>query len=163
MGTTVNRAGWGFVSQPAALFVAERVPPRHHVRWQKATVFRAWTATQPRRQCVPRASALNYATAGSSRLQSPDLKNACRSVVKNGRVDSTDERNMIDIMWPPEDSQWRKWAGPGLSSQQKHELWARWKAGQSLSDGRGLGKHAGSIFGVLLSKGGKKRLRLIAG
>ena len=44
---------------------------------------------------------------------------------------------------------------PGLSSQQKRELWVRWKAGQSLSDiGRGLGKHAGSIFGVLLSKGG---------
>src|SRR5271154_6866160 len=44
---------------------------------------------------------------------------------------------------------------PGLSAQQKRELGARWKAGQSLSDiGRGLGKHAGSIFGVLLSKGG---------
>jgi IS30 family transposase len=44
---------------------------------------------------------------------------------------------------------------PGLSSQQKHELWARWKAGQSLSDiGRSLGKHAGSIFGVLHSRGG---------
>ena len=44
---------------------------------------------------------------------------------------------------------------PGLSAQQKRELWARWKAGQSLSDiGRCLGKHAGSIFGVLLSKGG---------
>lgn len=44
---------------------------------------------------------------------------------------------------------------PNLSSQQKRELWARWKAGQSLSDiGRSLGKHAGSIFGVLLSKGG---------
>jgi hypothetical protein len=37
---------------------------------------------------------------------------------------------------------------PGLSRQQKQELWARWKAGQSLSDiGRSLGKHAGSIFG----------------
>jgi IS30 family transposase len=44
---------------------------------------------------------------------------------------------------------------PGLSSQEKRELWARWKAGQSLSDiGRSLGKHAGSIFGVLLPKGG---------
>jgi IS30 family transposase len=44
---------------------------------------------------------------------------------------------------------------PGLSPQQKHELWARWKAGQSLSDiGRSLGRHAGSIFGVLLSRGG---------
>jgi len=44
---------------------------------------------------------------------------------------------------------------PGLSRQQKVELWARWKAGQSLSDiGRSLGKHAGSIFGVLFAKGG---------
>jgi IS30 family transposase len=44
---------------------------------------------------------------------------------------------------------------PGLSSQQKEELWERWKAGQSLSDiGRALGKHAASVFGVLLSKGG---------
>ena len=44
---------------------------------------------------------------------------------------------------------------PGLSRQQKVELWARWKAGQSLNDiGRSLGKHAGSIFGVLSAKGG---------
>src|SRR5438552_18680189 len=44
---------------------------------------------------------------------------------------------------------------PGLSSQQKEELWERWKTGQSLSDiGRALGKHAASVFGVLLSKGG---------
>lgn len=44
---------------------------------------------------------------------------------------------------------------PGLSPQQKAELWTRWKAGQSLSDiGRGLGKHAASIFGVLVSRGG---------
>ena len=44
---------------------------------------------------------------------------------------------------------------PGLSSQQKRELWARWKAGQSLSDiGRSLNKHAGSIFGVLSARGG---------
>ena len=44
---------------------------------------------------------------------------------------------------------------PGLSRQQKQELWARWKAGESLSDiGRSLGKHAGSIFGVLSSSGG---------
>jgi len=44
---------------------------------------------------------------------------------------------------------------PGLSAQQKEELWRRWKAGQSLSEiGRSLGKHAASVFGVLLSKGG---------
>ena len=44
---------------------------------------------------------------------------------------------------------------PGLSSEQKHELWSLWKAGQSLNDiGRSLGKHAGSIFGVLRARGG---------
>lgn len=44
---------------------------------------------------------------------------------------------------------------PGLSSQQKEELWARWRAGQSLSDiGRALGKHAASVFGVVRLKGG---------
>jgi len=44
---------------------------------------------------------------------------------------------------------------PGLSDSQKAELWQRWKAGESLSDiGRALGKHAASIFGVVVSKGG---------
>ncbi|QTI81201.1 hypothetical protein IAI58_17825 (plasmid) [Roseomonas marmotae] len=44
---------------------------------------------------------------------------------------------------------------PGLSAEQKRELWIRWKDGQSLSDiGRALGKPAGSIFGVLQAKGG---------
>lgn len=44
---------------------------------------------------------------------------------------------------------------PGLSLQQKKELWNRWKDGQSLSEiGRALGKHAGSIHGVLSANGG---------
>ena len=44
---------------------------------------------------------------------------------------------------------------PGLSLQQKKELWNRWKDGQSLSEiGRVLGKHAGSIHGVLSANGG---------
>jgi len=44
---------------------------------------------------------------------------------------------------------------PGLSFEQKDELWKRWRAGQSLSDiGRAIGKHAASVFGVLVSKGG---------
>jgi len=44
---------------------------------------------------------------------------------------------------------------PGLSVQQKKELWNRWKDGQSLSEiGRALGKHAGSIHGVLSAHGG---------
>ena len=44
---------------------------------------------------------------------------------------------------------------PGISAAQKSELWCRWKAGESLSDiGRALNKHAASIFGVVISKGG---------
>ena len=44
---------------------------------------------------------------------------------------------------------------PGLSAAQKAELWQRWKHGQSLSEiGRALGKHAGSIHGVVSSNGG---------
>src|ERR1700736_4204792 len=44
---------------------------------------------------------------------------------------------------------------PGLTAREKRELWSRWRRGQSLSDiGRALGKHAGSIFGVLASNGG---------
>jgi IS30 family transposase len=43
----------------------------------------------------------------------------------------------------------------GLSSEEKSELWRRWKDGQSLSEiGRALGKHAGSIHGVLSANGG---------
>ena len=51
---------------------------------------------------------------------------------------------------------------PGLSQRQKDELWQRWKAGLSLSDiGRALGKHAASVFAVLLAKGGvAPRMRL---
>jgi IS30 family transposase len=44
---------------------------------------------------------------------------------------------------------------PGLSDKEKAELWKRWQAGQSLSEiGVALGKHAGSIHGVISLKGG---------
>ncbi|MGI8557112.1 MAG: IS30 family transposase, partial [Solirubrobacteraceae bacterium] len=44
---------------------------------------------------------------------------------------------------------------PGLSVQQKKDLWKRWKEGQSLSDiGRALGKHPASIHGVVKANGG---------
>ena len=44
---------------------------------------------------------------------------------------------------------------PGLSMAQKVELWQQWKQGQSLSEiRRALGKHIGSIYGVLSSNGG---------
>lgn len=42
---------------------------------------------------------------------------------------------------------------PGLSHEQKAELWQRWKAGETLSDiSRALGKHAASVFGVVAAK-----------
>jgi hypothetical protein len=44
---------------------------------------------------------------------------------------------------------------PGLSAAQKADLWQRWKYVQSLIEiGRALGKHAGSIYGVVSSNGG---------
>jgi IS30 family transposase len=44
---------------------------------------------------------------------------------------------------------------PGLTSAQKKDLWRRWKEGESLSEiGRALGKHAGSIHGVVKASGG---------
>ncbi len=44
---------------------------------------------------------------------------------------------------------------PGLSAKQKKDLWLRWKDGQSLTEiGRAIGKHPGSIHGVLSTNGG---------
>ncbi|MFF8717850.1 IS30 family transposase [Streptomyces sp. NPDC015184] len=44
---------------------------------------------------------------------------------------------------------------PGLSDEQKREVWRRWRDGQSLSEiGRALGKVPGSIHGVVAANGG---------
>ena len=44
---------------------------------------------------------------------------------------------------------------PGLSDVQKDELWRRFAAGETFTAiGRALGKHAGSIFGVVAGHGG---------
>lgn len=44
---------------------------------------------------------------------------------------------------------------PGLSPDQKRELWRRWKVGESLSEiGRALGRQPGSIHGVVVANGG---------
>jgi len=44
---------------------------------------------------------------------------------------------------------------PGLTAEQKRELWSRWQAGESLSEiGRALGRQAGSIHGVVAANGG---------
>lgn len=46
----------------------------------------------------------------------------------------------------------------GLSIEGKAELWARWRAGESMSDiGRALGKDPGSIYTLLLVQGGIAR------
>ena len=53
---------------------------------------------------------------------------------------------------------------PGLSYEQKAELWRRWKAGETLSDiGRALGKPAAFVFGVVVAKGGFAPVRQYAG
>ncbi|MGW6413485.1 IS30 family transposase [Streptomyces vinaceus] len=44
---------------------------------------------------------------------------------------------------------------PGLSDEQKREVWRRWRDGQSLSEiGRALGKVPGSVHGVVAANGG---------
>ena len=44
---------------------------------------------------------------------------------------------------------------PGLTAEQKRELWSRWQAGESLSEiGRELSRQPGSIHGVVASNGG---------
>ncbi len=60
---------------------------------------------------------------------------------------------------------------PGMSPEQKADVWARWKRGESLSDiGRALGKVPGSIHHVVSAQGGitppvrrRSRLALTAG
>ena len=47
---------------------------------------------------------------------------------------------------------------PGISAEQKQELWRRWKAGETLSEiGRALGKHAASVFAIVVAKAGLHR------
>jgi IS30 family transposase len=44
---------------------------------------------------------------------------------------------------------------PGLTAEQKRELWSRWQAGESLSEiGRALDRQPGSIHGVVAANGG---------
>jgi IS30 family transposase len=44
---------------------------------------------------------------------------------------------------------------PGMSEEQKRELWRRWKAGESASEiSRALGTRSGSVFWAVSSKGG---------
>lgn len=51
--------------------------------------------------------------------------------------------------------QHREVNGHGLSAERRVEMWARWKAGESMSDiARALGKEPGSIFTFLAVQGG---------
>ena len=44
---------------------------------------------------------------------------------------------------------------PGLTAAKKHELWARFKGGESFTAiGRALGTHVGSVYGVVRAHGG---------
>src|SRR5713101_8889493 len=61
-----------------------------------------------------------------------------------------------DFVLSSEVGRWRSLDVQGCPVEQKKDLWARWKAGESLSTiGRALGRHAGSIHGVLASRGGR--------
>jgi len=49
---------------------------------------------------------------------------------------------------------------PGLSYEQRRELWRRWKAGESLSEiGRALGRQASNVYAVLAPSGGYRPAR----
>ncbi len=55
------------------------------------------------------------------------------------------------------------WDRPGLTAEQKREMWSRWKAGQSLSEiGRALGKERSSIHRMVASAGDTCRRRVVA-
>ena len=44
---------------------------------------------------------------------------------------------------------------PGLSPDEKSEVWRRWRSGESLSGiGRAIDKHPASVFGILKLQGG---------
>jgi IS30 family transposase len=48
-----------------------------------------------------------------------------------------------------------RWERPGLTAEQKRDMWSRWKAGQSLSEiGRALGRERSSIHRMVASTGG---------
>jgi hypothetical protein len=72
--------------------------------------------------------------------------------LRKAAVSSTIQRNTFVLMLHfREGGRYGSNGTPGLSDCQKSELWQRWKAGESLSDiGRALGKHAASIFGVVV-------------
>ena len=54
--------------------------------------------------------------------------------------------------------EYRERGGRGLSIEAKAELWARWRAGESMSDiGRAFGKPPGSIYTLLSVQGGVVR------
>ena len=76
-------------------------------------------------------------------------------LVKYMAVGSGDQCNTIWGKVELEGDRDGTYGASGLSAAQKADLWQRWKQGQSLSEiGRALGKHAGSIHGVVSSNGG---------
>lgn len=47
----------------------------------------------------------------------------------------------------------------GFSTKQQTDIWTRWRKGESLSEiGRGIGKHAGSIYHLIAFYGGMSPL-----
>jgi transposase-like protein len=78
------------------------------------TQLRSWVralADDPS-QAFPGHGQMKPEQAEIARLKREVAKlKAERDILKKAAVDSTDERNMMEVMFAPEDSQWDKWDG----------------------------------------------------
>jgi transposase-like protein len=78
------------------------------------TQLRSWVkalAADPE-QAFPGQGQMKPEQAEIARLKREVAKlKAERDILKKAAVDSTDERNMMEVMFAPEDSQWDKWDG----------------------------------------------------
>ena len=76
-------------------------------------------------------------------------------ILKKSTAGSGDQRNTLWGTVELEGDRHGTYGASGLVCGPEAELWQRWQQGQSLSEiGRALGKHAGSIHGVLSSNSG---------
>jgi transposase-like protein len=86
------------------------------------TQLRSWVkalAADPQ-QAFPGQGQMKPEQAEIARLKREVAKlKAERDILKKAAVDSTDERNMMEVMFAPEDSQWDKWDGMACRCSRK--------------------------------------------
>ena len=86
------------------------------------TQLRSWVralADDPS-QAFPGHGQMKPEQAEIARLKREVAKlKAERDILKKAAVDSTDERNMMEVMFAPEDSQWDKWDGLACQCSRK--------------------------------------------